>query len=246
MKSFVQIAQRCPVEYVSTLRELLSLDMLCPASCPLVPDWDGTIWKAPMQPSPLHWSRQIEWPWVLNNAGFEKHHSVLDVGSGWSVLKFAVAKRCRQVTVLDANVDFVKTAADAADAVFKQRPDLCPEEDMGFFVGDVRAMSFSDAVFDRVLLVSVIEHVATDRLKGIEECMRVLKPGGVLMLTMDVRVQGESGDNFYVDLAGAMEIIKFLGITVEISDPLKQATVCFMEKENVGLVVLMLRWVKPF
>ncbi len=50
-------------------------------------------------------------------------------------------------------------------------------------VEDVTRMSFGDASFDVVLLSNVLEHVFEHR-KAVDECYRVLSPGGTLVLVV--------------------------------------------------------------
>jgi SAM-dependent methyltransferase len=49
-------------------------------------------------------------------------------------------------------------------------------------VGDAQALGFTDAVFDVVLCTEMLEHVPEPQ-RAINEMRRVLKPGGVLLLT---------------------------------------------------------------
>ncbi len=48
--------------------------------------------------------------------------------------------------------------------------------------GDIQVLDFSDKSFDSVLLTAVIEHVP-DPEKVVSEAYRILKPGGILVLT---------------------------------------------------------------
>ncbi|MGI6375895.1 MAG: class I SAM-dependent methyltransferase [Anaerolineae bacterium] len=49
--------------------------------------------------------------------------------------------------------------------------------------GDILRLPYADASFDRVLLTEVLEHL-TDDAVGLRELYRVLKPGGVLTVTV--------------------------------------------------------------
>jgi predicted SAM-dependent methyltransferase len=49
-------------------------------------------------------------------------------------------------------------------------------------------MSFSDDFFDSIFCISVMEHMQSmNRTEAIMEMVRVLKPGGILIVTMDLR-----------------------------------------------------------
>jgi len=50
---------------------------------------------------------------------------------------------------------------------------------------DLTNLPFENNKFDKIFCISVIEHVKND-LKGMEEMFRVLKPGGILLLTTEV------------------------------------------------------------
>jgi SAM-dependent methyltransferase len=49
--------------------------------------------------------------------------------------------------------------------------------------GDARAMPFADASFDRVIAAEVFEHILDDQ-QAINEVARVLKPGGIVAVTV--------------------------------------------------------------
>jgi SAM-dependent methyltransferase len=50
---------------------------------------------------------------------------------------------------------------------------------------DLTNLSFENNTFDKIFCISVIEHVKDD-LTGMKEMFRVLKPGGILLLTTEV------------------------------------------------------------
>jgi glycosyltransferase involved in cell wall biosynthesis/ubiquinone/menaquinone biosynthesis C-methylase UbiE len=52
-----------------------------------------------------------------------------------------------------------------------------------FLSGDILQLPFPDGAFDKVLMTEVLEHLTDDR-KGLQEIFRLLKPGGVLALSV--------------------------------------------------------------
>lgn len=122
----------------------------------------------------LHWSRQHEWPFCLYHAELDKSHICLDIGSGDSPIKYRVAESCKNLYCLEYE-PFDKS--EKKDNIY-------------FIKGDGRYVPFPAQSFDRVFCISVIEHIPENRFKVIEETVRVLKPGGKLLLTYDVLMSG--------------------------------------------------------
>jgi cytochrome P450/ubiquinone/menaquinone biosynthesis C-methylase UbiE len=93
------------------------------------------------------------------------------VGEG---LVEALAARARETVGVDVS-DEVVAAARA------RHPSLAAER------ADVRNLSFEDESFDAVVSNSTLDHFdsSTDILTGLREVHRVLRPGGVLVLTLD-------------------------------------------------------------
>jgi SAM-dependent methyltransferase len=93
---------------------------------------------------------------------------ILEVGGGQSGLTALLYPHSRVV-----NIDIDPTFADAA-------PNL--RKNVEFVVGDATNLPFDDSTFDALTMFDLIEHVEDDR-KAIEEARRVLRPGGVLMIS---------------------------------------------------------------
>lgn len=221
------------IEYI---RELVSYDALCPLSCPIERNERGML-VAPHQPvSPLHWSRQFEWPWALHHAELRSWHQVLDVGGGWSVFKYALAKRCHSVTSLEVDGEFInKTKESIRRLGFNNIHQVC---------GDVRTLPrHYTGTFDRVFCISVLEHVDGNHALAIEEMMQVLKPDGCLLLTFDIRIQGENktDGNFYLDRQSAYDLCVKAGIPLPEDT---EAAGAWVPNNEVGIVVLMARLCK--
>lgn len=217
------------------IRELMSYDAQCPASCELHPARLRGTFERRIECSPLHWSRQIEWPWALHHAELDREHRCLDVGSGWSVLKYAVAKRCERVDCLEVDQGFIDKASKSIEILDRFK-------NIYQFQGDVRELPFTSNAYDRVFCLSVLEHVKDGHVKAVKECLRVLKPGGTLLLTMDVRIEGECDNNFYVDTPTLQQMGREIGF------PMPSGSGTFlgakMGPEKVAVVVFLLKLVK--
>jgi len=101
---------------------------------------------------------------------------VLELGSARGDVTFFLAAHVREVVGLDASDDVLHLAerARAAQGI----------ANVSFVRGDVADLSiFPDASFDAVAAIDLVEHVDDPTLAAmLEECRRVLRPGGRLGL----------------------------------------------------------------
>ncbi len=112
---------------------------------------------------------------------------VLDVGcaNGFSTLQFAQA-RALDVT----GIDYIEgMIASARRRLEKVQPSLRGRA--RFEVGNALRLDFPDGGFDKVVVIRVIINLGAweQQLKGLRECVRVLRPGGTLLLS-EATVQG--------------------------------------------------------
>lgn len=151
------------VEYVP---ELLTSRYLTKADPRVSPDL--------MQiPEAYHWrSRPYEYEWARQFAHEEA--VVLDAGCGFGhQLKYHLAEVCRETHACDR---------EPAILTFEH-----PPTKVIFACMDITRLDYSDEMFDRVFCISVLEHMETEeREAGLREFRRVLRPGGLLVLTVDV------------------------------------------------------------
>ncbi len=235
MNSYVKFMTHCPEEYVSTVRELLAYEAKCPYSCLLERDSVGALVRN-LMPSPLHWSRQTEWPWAILESNIRPLDLCLEVGGSWTVLKHAIAKRCWELTCLETNTDEDMSKALHTCYVIGSR--------IQFVLGDVRACPWPDNWFDRVFCISVLEHiyerhVGEGRLLAVKEMIRVLKPGGVLMLTFDVIT--ERGKGSQCEGLEGDEVREILGL---MNLKAEKGPASLGEVGGSQVVVVMVRYVK--
>ena len=112
---------------------------------------------------------------------------VLDVGcaNGWSTIQFASQKRIR-ILGLDYIPDMIESARKGLEA---NRAHLTGEVE--FDVGNILELQEPDAGYDKVIVIRVLINLGNweNQLRGIRECARVLRPGGLFMMS-EATVQG--------------------------------------------------------
>lgn len=151
-----------------------------------------------------HWSRKFEYPWVWYHGQFEQGQQVLDAGGGYTPLCYILANSGVKVTNLDVWTEH-----------------LVPfPPNLTIVNGDIAAIPFADGSFDRVFCISVLEH-GEDPERMLDEMWRVLKPGGRLLVTLDVAKPALSDSPF--DLERARELVARFGLYVP--DPDEDALV---------------------
>jgi SAM-dependent methyltransferase len=130
--------------------------------------------------------RSVEYPWIFSKLSSVKT-SFLDAGSTFNfdfLVEHPLIKK-KEVTIY--------TFFPEKNCFFKNR--------INYVFGDLRNLYFKDACFDEIVCHSTIEHIDMDNsiygyegkstkeeksydyLKAVSEMIRVLKPGGKLLLT---------------------------------------------------------------
>lgn len=118
----------------------------------------------------LHPSKQWEYPWALETAGLGLNSRVLDVGCGASILPVYLDRLGHRVIACDIDLDW----------------DLVGQTPIPYLKADLTALPFDNEQFEAVFCISVIEHLARDRMvPALWEMHRVLRSGGRLLLTTD-------------------------------------------------------------
>lgn len=115
---------------------------------------------------------------VVELAGVKPGEWVLDVGCGTGSLTLTAqsyASPAGRVYGIDAAPEMIQVARQKASRL---------ERDVPFQVGLIEQLEFGDATFDVVISRLVIHHLPDElKRKGFAEMLRVLKPGGRVLLT---------------------------------------------------------------
>ena len=173
----------------------------------------------------LHqWSRQWEYPYVFNRVETiiknRETSKILDAGSGITFFPYFLKSLYPSMDVYCADND------TNLESIYQQINMHGPVQ-VNFSCSDLKKLPFALEQFDVVYCVSVLEH--TDDYAGIiEEFHKVLRPGGRLVITFDISLDGtrdisvEKGTRLLNSLAEKFDIVEDvsfeLGSDVSASD----------------------------
>lgn len=140
------------------------------------------------------WSRRWEYPFVAERviahakSSDANSYRVLDAGSGVTYFPYylcrEIGERC-QVTCFDSNPTY-----HAMFDLIQKNPANPAGERVNFIEGMLQKMPFEDGHFDAVCCISVLEHTS-NYSEILDEFRRVLKPGGSLVITFDLSLDGK-------------------------------------------------------
>lgn len=155
---------------------------------------------------PLHtWSRVWEYPYAyhhlqrLASGVHATQPRVADLGSGVTFFPFALAPLGLRVTCVDIDPVAERDLARAVAAI----PHSPGQID--FRLTDGSRLPFEDASLDAIYCISVLEHIPNfDAV--VADIERVLVPGGLLVLTIDLDLRGDAA----IGVAERSRLVGFL------------------------------------
>src|SRR5262245_12400190 len=171
-----------------------------------------------------HWSRAWEYPWAVLAADLgSRPLATLDVGGGGSPFALYLAAHGHESHVADPSLDqgtsfvfdprkslYRNVRSLAKRAIFRTAGlhslwGLPPGDGrpVGYHTFPADRLGFPDARFDRVFCLSVMEHIPRSAWTGcVREFERVLRPGGRLVITIDMTPE-EADGRVYEELVSA-------------------------------------------
>ena len=140
------------------------------------------------------WSRRLAGSFI-DFCGCSDGETILDAGCGTGSLTFALAQRAKDLRI--QGIDF-------SPAYIEYSTQHNHNPNIAFRVGDVCALSFADASFDRVLSLLVL-HFVPDTNRAVSEMRRVARPGATVAAAVwDARGGFVAGRIFY-DTAATLD-----------------------------------------
>ncbi|OGJ94159.1 MAG: hypothetical protein A2487_07775 [Candidatus Raymondbacteria bacterium RifOxyC12_full_50_8] len=151
---------------------------------------DSYVGSGPVGPN-----KRWEYPWIIQNLDLKPGLSILDAGCGRAPLQYFYADMGLKVSAIDP---FENVGWHGIDRRLAKKYGLA----IDYRVEGMEKISYASATFDRVVSVSVLEHCravpVADELhtaqtqadcdlqaRMMREMARVLKPNGILALTLD-------------------------------------------------------------
>lgn len=135
-----------------------------------------------------YWNRRWEYPFFMHSIQNKLRDGlVLDAGAGRSLLPFWLGNNGYQVVALDVDDGSFYPSGTLKSWYEEHNKNI--GSNVEFVNGNVEQLYFPDETFDAVCSMSVLEHVPNP-LSAIKELWRVLKPSGILVVTIDISLDG--------------------------------------------------------
>ncbi len=140
----------------------------------------------------------------IEAGGFRDTDMVLDIGTGTGVIAHSISPLVREVIGIDKSQDMLEHSNWSGNKYFIKR--------------DIRESIFCGEVFDKITARLVFHHILEDTQKAMDECFRILKKGGKMILAEGVPPSETVKDDY-------MKIFKY-----------KEERLTFMEDDLVNMM----------
>jgi SAM-dependent methyltransferase len=179
--------------------------------------------RGPFQYQANNTSRAFEYPWAFFSGNVRPGLDVLEIGGGVSGFQFALARAGCRVTNVDPGMDLEPVSWRVDEGTIRRLNKLYGT-DVVLRNTDIEHADLADSAFDVVFSISVLEHLGEDVMCSIvREAYRVLRPGGIFVLTidlfLDVQPFSDLRENQYGSNVNVRKAIEAAPFAVEIGIP---------------------------
>lgn len=207
LNGFVALHRVLTKEWRSAFEEL---ELFSQRFLSLFPKWGDNY---PWPPDPLHcWFRPFEYPYVLRNlppVTPTTRPLVLDVGTAVTFFPLFLSCRGYRLVLTDNDHRMPAYWHRVLDCVPDTWRDAASSAE--YRISSDYAIPEQDDRVDAATCISVLEHVP-DPPRLLREILRVVKPGGSVILTMDISLESNAG-------VSASQFDELLAIFDEICQP---------------------------
>lgn len=136
-------------------------------------------------------SRFWEYPFAILAAELQPGLRCADIGCGTTPFTPYLCELVGKENVSGFDPDYVTLEEESRHLSFGARKSHVEQFGFSFFKNDFVRLEAPDNSFDRVFCISVLEHIEDSKVKqqGLQEMVRILKPGGKLIITFDTGIE---------------------------------------------------------
>lgn len=164
-------------------------------------------WADKITAKPIFYaSRLWEFPFAILAAELSKGMKCADIGCGTTPFTAYLAEAVGADNVTGFDPDFIEDDQTLSHYAFGARKSFIDKVGFHFQKDNITKLHVPDETFDCVFCISVLEHIddVEVKQKGLKELVRILKPGGKLILTFDMGIQ--------LPLNNHLDILKWTGL----------------------------------
>ena len=137
---------------------------------------------------PNNSNRTFEYPWAYYHSDIKGDMKIVDIGGGFSGFPFALSAMGSKVINVDPFISYgpCDHYQEDPNKVIRMLNRICGT-DVELKRQTLESAGFEDNSIDRIVCISVIEHLSDEDIKEtVSEARRILKPGGLFILTVDL------------------------------------------------------------
>ena len=163
----------------------------------------GDLYERPTELYHHHMARRRDYAHAFTVRSFDKAANVLDLGCGAGVLMERLLESGFKITGADVSDDML--------ALARERLRRFPARDFRLWQANCEKLPFDDGEFDVVLCMGIFGYVGdVDRAVG--EIRRVLKPGGIFLMSVRNRANQVLSDPYRIAAFGLRRLGRLLGL----------------------------------